>query len=145
MCAGVEACIEVREGVDEDEPANAEEDAAGKREPPRMALAHARPVRTLLVGSCTPLARGGATTWPTLGPAPAWLWLVLLQAARPSAAFGAPATMAAASTPQARRLSSADATSCCELLREPAAASGAAAQLLCKVAAHGTYSQKYSP
>jgi hypothetical protein len=89
--------------------------------------------------------RGGATTWPTLGPAPAWLWLVLLQAARPSAAFGAPATMAAASTPQARRLSSADATSCCELLREPAAASGAAAQLLCKVAAHGTYSQKYSP
>ena len=41
MCAGVEACIEVREGVDEDEPANAEEDAAGKREPPRMALAHA--------------------------------------------------------------------------------------------------------
>ena len=70
---------------------------------------------------------------------------VLLQAARPSAAFGAPATMAAASTPQARRLSSADATTCCELLREPAAASGAAAQLLCKVAAHGAHSQKYSP
>ena len=77
-----------------------------------------------------------------MGPAPAWFWLVMVQAARPSAAFGAPSTIAA---PQARRLSSADANACCEVLREPAAASGAAAQLLCKAAAHGTHSQKHSP